>query len=535
MVNTVVVAVVLVIGGGLTVMAGVLVGQGERRYAGQLMDRYADDATSAVVDQVGDYEHTLADLATALGAEDEPTAARFAAVTSNLNRQRLPAAAGVAFVAAADDDGVAALQAAWRDRGATGLTLAPHAPVFGTEHAFVVLERSFDGQSAATGRDLSEAAEPIEALRMARVSAAFAISRGYVLLRDRKLPEASRQRSVMLVQPVFGQTGGAWDPNRFRGWVVLGVRGTDFMTDTLRAESRGSVRLTLTEHDGTIQRVIASAAAGTPRDAGPELDRDRILEIGQRTWQLSVTPTDRLLSATDRRMTALTLAGGVVVTVLVAGLVGTLTGARDRAVSQVAAATLALREDIARREETESRLRARESELRHLALHDPLTGLANRALFWERVEHAFATHQRAAQTFAVLFVDLDGFKPVNDRLGHTAGDAVLRQVADRLRRATRAADTVARLGGDEFAILVEQLAAPGDAGIAAHRIISAVERPIEPIDGVPPAAAELPVTASVGVALSGDAVDVDDILRRADTAMYAAKSGGKGRYVVGEA
>nr|BFE55958.1 hypothetical protein GCM10020063_004840 [Dactylosporangium thailandense] len=190
---------------------------------------------------------------------------------------------------------------------------------------------------------------------------------------------------------------------------------------------------------------------------------------------------------------------------------------------------------VARREETEARLRAREAELRHLALHDPLTGLANRTLFCERVEHAFDTHQRAGQAFAVLFVDLDGFKPVNDRLGHNAGDAVLRQVAERLRRAVRSADTVARLGGDELAILVEQLAAPADVSIAARRVIAAVGRPLEPVGGVPAEAAELSVSASVGVALSGDAVGADDIPRRADAAMYAAKTSGKGRYVIDRA
>ncbi|WP_380028775.1 diguanylate cyclase domain-containing protein [Dactylosporangium vinaceum] len=535
MVTMAVVAVVLVIGAGLSVVTAVLVRQGERRYAGQMMDRYTDDALAAVADEVGDYQHTLADLAVGLGAETDLTAADFAALTSGLNRQRLPAAAAVTFVVPAADAGTAALQADWRARGATDLTLTPVSPVFGTEHAFAVLDRSFDGRNTIAGRDLSQAAEAMEALRIARDSGAFAISRSYVLLRDRKLPAAAQQRSVTLVQPVYGFADGGWDPRQFRGWIVISLRGTDFMTATLQAQARGSVQLTLTEHDGNQQQLIATASAGTPEAGTAALDRDRVIEVGQRSWLLSVSPTDRLLSANDRRMTSLTLTGGIVVTVLLAVLVGTLTSARDRAVAQVAAATLALREDIARREETESRLRTRETELRHLALHDPLTGLANRALFWERVEHAFATHQRAGRTFAVLFIDLDGFKPVNDRLGHTAGDAVLCQVAERLRRATRSADTVARLGGDEFAVLVEQLETQGDAGIAAHRIITAVEQPLEPGAGLPAAATELPVTASVGVALSGDALDVDDILRRADTAMYAAKSSGKGRYVIGDA
>ncbi|WP_432991467.1 diguanylate cyclase domain-containing protein [Dactylosporangium sp. CA-233914] len=532
--NALVVAVVLLVGGGLTAVATALVHHGEGRYSGQLMDRYADDAVTAVTNEVGNYQHALADLAVALGAQDRITATGFAALTSGLTRERLPAAAGVGFVAPAHDAGVAALQADWRERGAASLTLVPATPADGAdaEHAFVVLNRNFDGQDSAPGRDLSQAAEPAQALRTARETAAFTISRSYVLLRDRGRPAAQQQRSVMLVQPVFGIAGGGRDPRQFRGWITIGVRGGDFMNDTLRAEARDAVQLTLTERDGRIQRVIASAAAGPPGTAGPELDRDRMLAIGQRTWQLALTPTDRLLSAGDRRMTALTLIGGVVVTGLLAVLVGTLAGARDRALGQVAAATVALREDIARRVATEDRLRRREAELRHLALHDPLTALANRTLFYERVEHAFDTHQRSGLTFAVLFLDLDGFKPVNDRFGHNAGDAVLRQVAERLRHGVRSADTVARLGGDEFAVLAEQLTDPGDARAAAERVIAAVNEPNEPSPDLPPGAAGVRVGASVGVALSTDAVDADDILRQADAAMYAAKTGGKGRYMI---
>jgi diguanylate cyclase (GGDEF)-like protein len=126
----------------------------------------------------------------------------------------------------------------------------------------------------------------------------------------------------------------------------------------------------------------------------------------------------------------------------------------------------------------------------------------------------------------VLFIDLDGFKQVNDQLGHSAGDAVLRTVADRLRGCLRDSDTVARFGGDEFAVVVERLAAPDDVQITAERIVTAVGRPIEVGTN------QTLVTASVGIALNHPGDSADDILREADLAMYTAKTTGKSRHVL---
>jgi diguanylate cyclase (GGDEF)-like protein len=169
---------------------------------------------------------------------------------------------------------------------------------------------------------------------------------------------------------------------------------------------------------------------------------------------------------------------------------------------------------------------AQQDELRRRAFHDELTGLANRALFNERVEHALALHRRSARALSVLFCDLDDFKTVNDTLGHAAGDVLLVAVADRLRGITRPGDTVARLGGDEFAILLEDDADAG--GLAARMLDEVLTAP------VPIADREVPVRASIGVAtLSAHelTVDAQELVRRADVAMYSAKRNGKGTAV----
>ncbi len=163
-----------------------------------------------------------------------------------------------------------------------------------------------------------------------------------------------------------------------------------------------------------------------------------------------------------------------------------------------------------------------EQELRQHAFYDSLTGLANRMLFWDRVTHALARRQGSA---AVLFVDLDDFKNVNDSFGHPAGDRLLAEIADRLRACARPTDTCGRLGGDEFALLLEDVSAPGPAIQAAERILAALEAPIR-LHG-----AEVSVGASIGIALqSSQTEETSEILRNADIAMYSVKARSKNGY-----
>jgi len=168
-----------------------------------------------------------------------------------------------------------------------------------------------------------------------------------------------------------------------------------------------------------------------------------------------------------------------------------------------------------------------EAELVHQAFHDPLTGLANRNLFRDRVEHALQRSARAHEEIAVMFLDLDNFKQVNDTLGHGAGDRLLTSVAGRLLNATRGCDTVARLGGDEFGVLLENVRGDPDATVVAERIKHALCTPIEFDNG-----RSASVSASIGIARPAAGEGSDELLRNADVAMYGAKAEARGTYVI---
>jgi diguanylate cyclase (GGDEF)-like protein/PAS domain S-box-containing protein len=170
------------------------------------------------------------------------------------------------------------------------------------------------------------------------------------------------------------------------------------------------------------------------------------------------------------------------------------------------------------RDETERR--RSKAALAHRALHDPLTGLANRVLLLDRLEHVLARLPRHPAPAAVLYLDLDGFKEVNDRWGHGVGDEVLRVVAERLAAAVRPGDTVARFGGDEFVVLCEDVESVGTVEIA-RRLVDAVDTPIEHGEGT------ARVRASVGFATTGhDRRSAQELIEAADQAMYRAKRSG---------
>lgn len=176
-----------------------------------------------------------------------------------------------------------------------------------------------------------------------------------------------------------------------------------------------------------------------------------------------------------------------------------------------------------------SQLKADEMRIRHLAYFDPLTNLPNRRLLDDRLNVAFAHAHRSGGRLAVLFIDLDGFKSINDRLGHDAGDELLVAAAQRLSTCLREDDTVARLGGDEFVILISGAESPQSAAMVAQRLIESLKAPVI-IEGE-----ALTLSASIGISYYPDHGETpEELLKMADTAMYRAKALGRNRYVVFE-
>jgi diguanylate cyclase (GGDEF)-like protein/PAS domain S-box-containing protein len=175
----------------------------------------------------------------------------------------------------------------------------------------------------------------------------------------------------------------------------------------------------------------------------------------------------------------------------------------------------AIMRDISERKENEDRIR-------RLAHHDNLTGLPNRNLLNDRMNHALARVKRSGGRMAVLYVDLDKFKPINDTLGHEAGDHVLREVARRLQSCVRSSDTVARVGGDEFVVVVEEIQRPVEAALVARKIVESLSKPFD-YQGHP-----CQIGASIGVAVfPDDGNSMDEVCKAADVAMYRVKHAGR--------
>ncbi|WP_328984923.1 diguanylate cyclase domain-containing protein [Thiorhodovibrio winogradskyi] len=241
---------------------------------------------------------------------------------------------------------------------------------------------------------------------------------------------------------------------------------------------------------------------------------DRLLLIlGGVTLLLSALVAGFVLHRTDAMLAALKRSNAE------------LLDARERLEERVAERTADLRRANAKLQTEIQERRRAQRELAFIATHDDLTKLPNRALFKEHLEQGQARARRAETRLALLFIDLDGFKAINDSLGHEAGDQVLREVARRLKSRVREQDLVARLGGDEFALLLEQVHQPEDAAKVADKVIDSLSRPIAVAGDMHR------IGASIGIAFyPEDARDPDGLVRLADNAMYAAKGSGKGHY-----
>ncbi|GLW35646.1 hypothetical protein Areg01_85810 [Actinoplanes regularis] len=484
----------------------------EQRSAAHVMDLDTNDLSQAINTEIQRYGDMLTDVAVAIGAQRDLTAADFAWITNTVSNRRLPGATSLDLVEDTTDAGVADLQSYWRRRGAQDLTLKPATTADG-QHAFTILRRSFDGRHREAGTDQFGVPEAAEALRDSRSYGGFAVSRAYVLLTDRTLPVSQQQLSFRLAVPVY-RTG-----NQFRGWLTMGVHGHDLLTTTLQAQTHGATAADLFESNGARVQTVAAASANRARSYPRSLDRIRRITIGERTWTLKAYPTEALLHEARQGIAGTTFRVAMTINALLTLIVGLLAGARNRAMSKVDAATAALRDDIERREQVETRLRERELELQRMVLHDPLTGLANRAGLDARLAELVGQDTR----IALLLIDLDGFKLVNDVYGHAAGDTMLTEFGRILRAGVGTGDVVARLGGDEFVVLITETPDEANAVAAAERILAgAAAAPVLLGDDD-----QITVRASIGVATGRLADTPQELMRRADIAMYQAKHLGK--------
>ncbi|MFC6410992.1 ATP-binding protein [Planobispora longispora] len=235
-----------------------------------------------------------------------------------------------------------------------------------------------DGLSSALGSDLAAAAEPVEAMDVARRTGQVTASQVYVLLRDRPLPPSRRQPSFVLAAPVYG-AGDVPDAGLLRGWLLMGVRGVDFVDGTLKQIARGVINAKLTDVSVPGQeRQLAALRDGEPiGDTG--LYRETPIDVGGRQWKLELQPTAGFLTTGDTYTYQVIMSSGAVASLLLAGLVLVLVTSRDRALARVEQATSALQADIAHRQQVETHLREREAELERfaaVAAHDlksPLT------------------------------------------------------------------------------------------------------------------------------------------------------------------
>ncbi len=310
--------------------------------------------------------------------------------------------------------------------------------------------------------------------------------------------------------------------------VSLAVEGASLAADLHRRRSEARFR-SLVAHSSDLITVLD--ANGVVTYQSPSVER----VLGYRADEIEGTRFDRLLSAADRPRLARLIAGGGAGSAEAHTLECSLTHRDGTTLRFEVQHTDLLRDEHVRGIVLNSRdvseRKEFEEQLAHQAFHDPVTNLANRALFSDRVEHALMRSQRGFPDVAVVFIDLDDFKTVNDSLGHAAGDQVLQEVARRLRIAVRPTDTVARFGGDEFAVLLEGVNDSSEAADAAARILHALEISFE-IDGK-----EVFPRASVGICLVNReeaAPEAAELLRNADVAMYMAKRDSKGSYRVFE-
>jgi len=332
-------ATVLITGLAATLLTAGQLRRDQHESADRVMDQRTSVARAAVVGEAWRYRDLLRAVAAGLGTHPGPTAADFADASAPLADAGLLGATSVTFVVPARTPDVPRLQEFWRERGATGLRLAPsrsHA-----DHYFSIFQRTLnDNDPTALGLDVAPSAEGTAALVESRRTGRPTVSDTYVLLRDRGLPPERQQLSFLFAVPVYARAAPPGQVPEFRGWVALGLHGKDFLGSVLSTASQGMLDGELYAVNGDSRRVLV---ARYDAPGGRDLTRRATFPVADRHWTLVTAADSRNLPGARSSMPAIVLAGGLSLTLVLACLVWSLATGRSRARAQVRVATAELR------------------------------------------------------------------------------------------------------------------------------------------------------------------------------------------------
>lgn len=365
------------------------------------------------------------------------------------------------------------------------------------------------GNRAALGHNLY--ADPLrrKAMLQARDSGGIAITSRIALRLD--APHDKPAFAMYMALYNRGQPGDtpAGRQAAMYGWVHIAFRLADLIASI---PGEGSPGIALRIYDGpevVAERLMFDSEPGAASPL-PRFTAIKHIEFAQHRWALQVRSTPGFELGQSNKPARIIAGAGICVSLLLALFTWQLVTGRARAFAQAQAMTRELRE--------------REEHMRHMAQHDPLTQLPNRALFSDRLQAALARARRERSRAALMFVDLDHFKPVNDACGHAVGDSLLIAATERMRECLRESDTLARVGGDEFVVLLPHIDSRDDARQVAERIRASIALPFQ----IGPH--QIDISASIGICIFPEhAGDEVSLMKCADTAMYQAKDAGRDR------